>query len=224
MLINRDINSRTRVKICGLRSLEHARFAAGAYADFVGFIFYKESLRYISPDEAGAIITWLEGSKSVGVFVEQNIDDINDIALISGVDYVQLHGPFNPDSCALIERPIIRAISVNAHSDLGKVQQEIDSFEDYASYFLFDTAHKDLHGGTGEVFNWQILNQISLSKPFFLAGGINQENAASAISQVHPYALDVSSSLESTPGKKDFEKMSDFFDAMNQIWKGQNDD
>jgi phosphoribosylanthranilate isomerase len=90
---------RTRVKICGLTNLEDARYVSGALADYLGFIFYEKSPRYIEPPKAGAIINWIEGPETVGVFVNQPLDDVNLIVRQTGIDLVQLHGTESPDYC-----------------------------------------------------------------------------------------------------------------------------
>src|SRR5690554_3210315 len=107
-----DSGNRTRLKICGLTSLEDARFVSGAFADYLGFIFYTESPRYIEPAKAGAIINWLEGPKKVGVFVNQPLDDVNYIAKQTGLDIVQLHGVESPGYCHMINLPVIKVFHI----------------------------------------------------------------------------------------------------------------
>jgi phosphoribosylanthranilate isomerase len=213
--------NRTKVKICGLTTLEDARFVSGALADYLGFIFYPDSPRYIEPAKAGAIINWLEGPGKVGVFVNQPLDDVNSIARQTGIDYIQLHGNESPDYCALVEKPIIKAFHVDSDTDPTKLESRIESYLDQVEYLLFDTKSDTDWGGTGQTFDWSILNEISNDKPFFLSGGLNAKNVQEAIQTVQPYAVDLSSGLEESPGLKDFDKIELFFDKMRDIWHEQ---
>jgi phosphoribosylanthranilate isomerase len=213
--------NRTKVKICGLTTLEDARFVSGALADYLGFIFYPDSPRYIEPAKAGAIINWLEGPGKVGVFVNQPLDDVNSIARQTGIDYIQLHGNESPDYCALVEKPIIKAFHVDSDTDPTKLESRIESYLDQVEYLLFDTKSDTDWGGTCQTFDWSILDEISNDKPFFLSGGLNAKNVQEAIQTVQPYAVDLSSGLEESPGLKDFDKIELFFDKMRDIWHEQ---
>jgi len=213
--------NRTKVKICGLTTLEDARFVSGALADYLGFIFYPESPRYIEPAKAGAIINWLEGPGKVGVFVNQPLDDVNSIAKQTGIDYVQLHGNESPDYCALVEKPIIKAFHIGQDTDPSELISRIEPYLDQVEYLLFDTKSDTDWGGTGQTFDWNILDEISNDKPFFLSGGLNANNVQDAIQTVQPYAVDLSSGLEESPGLKDFDKIELFFDKMRDIWEEQ---
>jgi len=213
--------NRTKVKICGLTTLEDARFVSGALADYLGFIFYPESPRYIEPAKAGAIINWLEGPGKVGVFVNQPLDDVNSIAKQTGIDYVQLHGNESPDYCALVEKPIIKAFHIEQDTDPSELISRIEPYLDQVEYLLFDTKSDTDWGGTGQTFDWNILDEISNDKPFFLSGGLNAKNVQDAIQTVQPYAVDLSSGLEESPGLKDFDKIELFFDKMRDIWEEQ---
>ena len=101
-------NARTKVKICGLTTLEDARYASGAMADYLGFIFFAGSKRYIDPDLASAIIAWIEGPQAVGVFMNQPIDDVVDIASKTGIQLVQLHGNESPEYCSLMNVHVLK--------------------------------------------------------------------------------------------------------------------
>lgn len=213
--------NRTKVKICGLTTLEDARFVSGALADYLGFIFYPDSPRYVDPAKAGAIINWLEGPGKVGVFVNQPLDDVNSIARQTGIDIVQLHGNESPDYCSLVEKPIIKAFHIEKDTDPSELGSEIDPYLDYVDYLLFDTKSDKEWGGTGQTFDWDVIKDISREKPFFLSGGLNSENVSKAIQTVQPYAVDLSSGLEDSPGLKDFDKIELFFDKMRDIWEEQ---
>ncbi|PWN07509.1 phosphoribosylanthranilate isomerase [Rhodohalobacter mucosus] len=216
-----DPENRTKVKICGLTTLEDARFSSGALADFLGFIFYPDSPRYIEPAKAGAIINWIEGPDKVGVFVNQPLDDVNSIARQTGVDLVQLHGNESPEYCELVEKPVIKAFHITPDKSEADLKEEIEAYADIADYYLFDSKTDRLWGGTGKAFNWQILKGITDEKPFFLSGGLNTHNISEAIKTVKPFAVDLSSGLEESPGLKDFDKIEAFFEEMRGIWEEQ---
>lgn len=211
----------TRVKICGLTSLEDARFASGALADYLGFIFFDESPRYIEPAKAGAIINWLEGAKKVGVFVNQALDDVNTIATQTGIDYVQLHGNESPEYCKLIDKPVIKVFRINDETDSHELNQQLSEYDDVAEFYLFDTKAGNQWGGTGKVFNWSVLKKLKSTKPYFLSGGLTPENVSDAIESVQPYAIDLSSGVEAAPGLKDFDKIEALFDVMRDLRENQ---
>lgn len=210
---------RTKIKICGITNLEDARFAAGALVDYLGFIFYEKSPRYIEPGEAGAIINWLEGPEKVGVFVNQPLDDVNRIAKETGLDFVQLHGDESVEYCELVEKPIIKVIHIEEETVPYLLEHQINQYAEVADYLLFDTKIDGLWGGTGTTFDWDMLNEASIDIPFFLSGGLNADNIEEAIKTVNPYAVDISSSLEQKPGLKDFEKIESFMDQMRALEK-----
>ncbi len=201
--------SDTKIKICGITNLEDGRFASGLFVDYLGFIFYEKSPRFIDPAKAGAIINWLEGPEKVGVFVNQPLDEVNSTARQTGLDFVQLHGNESPEYCELIEKPVIKVIHISQDSNPEDLKTEIDKYEDVAEFFLFDTKKEGKWGGTGETFDWNLLRDLT-DKPFLLSGGLNVTNVSDAIDQVQPYAVDISSGIEEEPGLKDLQKMEEF--------------
>jgi len=216
-----DPEERTKVKICGVTSLQDARFIAGALVHYMGFIFYEDSPRYVDPAKVGAIINWLEGPEYVGVFVNQPLDDVNMIGRQTGIDYVQLHGNENPDYCSLVDKPIIKAIHVSENDSGSDLKKRVEPYLNHVEFLLFDTMVEGKWGGTGESFDWSVLDDVAGSVPYFLSGGLNVDNVRAACEQVLPYAVDVSSGLESEPGAKDFEKVENFMDEMRDIWDKQ---
>lgn len=216
-----ESEKRTKVKICGLTTLEDARFASGALADYLGFIFYDGSPRYVEPAKAGAIINWIEGPEKVGVFVNQPLDDVNSIAKQTGIDLVQLHGNESPEYCDLVDLPVIKAIHINEETSPDDIKIKMEAYHSVTDYFLFDTKTDGQWGGTGMVFDWKLLHDVTDEKPFFLSGGLNVDNIKEAIEIVSPTAVDLSSGLEESPGLKDFDKMEQFFDLMREIWEEQ---
>ena len=213
--------NRTEVKICGITTLEDARFASGALADYLGFIFYSESPRYVDPAKAGAIINWIEGPKKVGVFVNQPLDDVNSIATQTGIDLVQLHGNESPEYCNLVDLPVIKAFHVSDGSSSDELKEKVEIYRECTEFFLFDTKTDSEWGGTGKTFNWKLIRDISGEHPFFLAGGLHAGNVEQAIKEVNPSVVDLSSGLEEAPGLKDFKKIEEFFDVMRDIWEDQ---
>ena len=216
-----DTEQRTKVKICGLTTLQDARFVAGAHADYMGFIFYEKSKRYIEAGQAGAIINWIEGPECVGVFVNQPMDDVNMIATQTGIDLVQLHGNESPEYCDLIDKPVIKAFHIDQDTTTDSLQKAINPYLNKVDYLLFDTKVENAWGGTGKSFDWKVLDNLPDEVPFFLSGGLSPENVRQACETVHPYAVDISSSLELEPGIKDYDKVEAFFESMDEIWDKQ---
>jgi len=196
-----------RVKICGLTNLEDALFAARAGADALGFIFYPKSPRYITPKEARLITAKLPPFiTTVGVFVDEEPDKVNKIAGEAGLGALQLHGNERPAYCAHMGLSVIKALRVRGEEDI----KSMASYD--VSAFLLDTYKKGQIGGTGEVFDWDLAVKAleSGNKPLILSGGLTPDNVASAVKKVGPYAVDVSSGVESRPGVKDRDKILAF--------------
>ena len=206
-----------KVKVCGVTRLDDARYCAGAGADFLGFIQYEDSPRYVAPKQAREIIEWIHGPEPVGVFVNASADEVNRTADATGFSLVQLHGNEPPEVCAAVERPVIKAVRVMHDASSEQLRALMQPYENVVEYFLLDTHHTSLWGGTGESFNWRLARELSGDLPLFLAGGISTENVAEAVRTMQPYAVDLSSSLESVPGVKDFEKLEAFFETFDRL-------
>lgn len=213
--------NRTKVKICGITNLEDARFVSGALADFIGFIFYPDSPRYVDPAKAGAIINWLEGPEKVGVFVNQPLDDVQRIATQTGLDFVQLHGDESVEYCNLMDKKVIKAFHIGPETRADTIKSDIEPYLDSVDYLLFDTKLPGQWGGTGVSFDWELLNEIGDMKPFFLSGGLKTDTIRDAIKTARPFAVDLSSGVEESPGLKDFSKIEEFFEEMRDIWELQ---
>jgi phosphoribosylanthranilate isomerase len=193
-----------RVKICGITRAEDALAAVRLGADAVGFNFWPGSRRYLTPAAARAIATRLPPFvTTVGVFVNQPEAEVLGIAEEAGLQVLQLHGDEPPDLCARLPLPVVKAIHVDAVKTLSKLL----SYE--VSAFLLDTPSRG-HGGTGQPFDWSLAEGVSEVAPVILAGGLDPENVAEAIRTVRPYAVDVASGVESSPGVKDVAKMARF--------------
>jgi phosphoribosylanthranilate isomerase len=195
----------TKVKICGITSIEDALAAAEAGADALGFVFFEKSPRYIEPEKAAAIIAQLPPFvQVVGLFVNAALDFVNLTADSCRLDIVQLHGDESPAYCQAVRRRVLKAFRVRGMESLA-------AMADYrVAAFLLDAYTPGVYGGTGESFNWDCAVAAKGRGPIVLAGGLDAENVASAVERVAPYGVDVSSGVESSPGRKDHEKVRRF--------------
>jgi phosphoribosylanthranilate isomerase len=199
---------RTRVKMCGTTRLEDALVAADCGVDALGFIFYTKSPRYIAPDSAARIINQLPPFVDrVGVFVNATIDEVT-TAAAADLSALQLHGDESVEYCRELRQklPCCRLIKAFRVGD----ESRPDNFTPYdgcVDAFLLDTYVQGASGGTGRVFDWSIIEQLRLRRPILLAGGLSPENVLAAITEVHPYAVDINSGVESQPGVKDHARL-----------------
>ncbi len=205
----------TKVKICGITRLHDARTAAAAGADFLGFIQHEDSPRYVKPDVAKEIVGWVVGPDPVGVFVNKTAEEVNETCARVGFTLAQLHGHETPETCAAVDVPVIKAIRVQHDASAEQVRALVAPYLDVVDFVLLDTHHTSLWGGTGESFNWRVARELAAEVDLFLAGGISAANVAEAVQTMRPYAIDLSSSLEESPGVKDLDKLADFFDAFH---------
>ncbi len=201
-----------KIKICGITNLEDALMAVEAGADALGFVFFQRSPRFISPEQAAAIIRCLPSFvQTVGLFVNEESVTVNSTADRCGLDLVQLHGEESADYCSAVNRRIIKAFRVKDASSL-------DIIPDYqVAACLLDAWSPSAHGGTGTTFNWEIAARAAASNCIILAGGLTPENVAEAVATVKPYAVDVSSGVESAPGKKDAGLVNCFIRATRSL-------
>ncbi len=199
-----------RIKICGVTRAEDALAAVKLGADALGFNFWPGSKRYVAPEAARDIVARLPPFvTSVGVFVNQGEEELRAIAAASGIQVFQLHGDETPELCARLPLPVVKAIPVDQVRTLSKLL----SYE--VSAFLLDTPSRG-YGGTGVPFDWSLAEGVSEVAPVILAGGLTPENVAAAVRAVRPYAVDVASGVESSPGVKDFGKMARFVAAVRE--------
>lgn len=200
-----------RIKICGITSLDDALMAVEAGADALGFVFFRGSPRCISPEQTADIIRHLPPFvQTVGLFVNEEPATVNTLADRCGLDLVQLHGEEPPDFCGFVKRRIIKAFRVKDASSL-------DAMANYrVAACLLDAWSPAAHGGTGTTFNWEIAARAAASRRIILAGGLSPDNVGEAIAAVNPYAVDVSSGVESAPGKKDVTLIRAFIEAVRQ--------
>jgi phosphoribosylanthranilate isomerase len=200
-----------KVKICGITSYEDARAAVEAGADALGFVFYEKSPRFINPVRAAGIISRLPPFiQTVGLFVNEETEQVNWTADYCGIDVVQLHGDETPEECLEVKRRVIKAFRIQKIISIAPLEK----YQDYqVSGYLLDAWSPDAYGGTGRTFNWELAQAARQYGPVILAGGLTPENIAEAIRVVNPYGVDVSSGVESAPGKKDAEKVHEFIRA-----------
>jgi phosphoribosylanthranilate isomerase len=203
----------TRIKICGVTEFEDARDAALLGADAIGLNFYENSPRYVDPAEASKIIEQLPPFVSVvGVFVNHpDPQNLEDFALSIGLHAVQLHGNETPDYCSMIQRvKVIKAIRVDSHF-------RVDILRNYGSRtFLLDASDPQRFGGTGRVFNWEQAYGANAFGSIVVAGGLTPGNVSDVVRQLHPYAVDVASGVESESGRKDYDRMREFIEAVRR--------
>ena len=190
-----------RVKICGITNWADARLAIDTGADALGFNFYPPSPRCVTPAQAWGIIRRLPPFvEAVGVFVNWSFDAVDAMARAVGLNAVQLHGDESPAAVAELAgaRPVIKAFRVHPGfrpAVLARYRQ--------AAAFLLDGFSRGLRGGTGRQFDWRIARRARRYGRIILAGGLGPENIAQAIREVQPFAVDVCSSIEAKPGRKD---------------------
>lgn len=196
----------TRIKLCGLQSLNDVTAANGVQPDYIGFVFAKTSKRFVTPQTAEELRKKLDRKIAVvGVFVNEPVEIVAALLNKGIIDMAQLHGNESEEYITLLrkktDKKLIKAFSVN---EAKKLQA---AYSCSADYILLDSGS----GGTGKIFDWNLLQDFD--RPYFLAGGLNITNVSEAVSRLHPYAVDVSSGIE-TDGRKDDIKMAAFVNAV----------
>ncbi len=196
----------TQVKICGITNPDDARVAVDAGADMIGFIFYPPSPRYMAPERARMIVEHLPPDvAAVGVFVNETVEAIAHVVEVSGAKMVQLQGDEAPSLCAALPWPVIKAFRFTEH-----VRPEMMADYTTVDAFLIEGFHATLYGGGGAVADWQQVATLHDYGRIILAGGLTPENVPQAIRVAQPYAVDVGSGVEASPGKKDWQKVRTF--------------
>ncbi|MBN1870301.1 MAG: phosphoribosylanthranilate isomerase [Candidatus Omnitrophica bacterium] len=199
-----------RVKICGITNSEDALKAAHYGAWAIGFVFSKKSPRYVSPSRARKIIEALPPFVTpVGVFVDQSERAVKDICQFTRIKTVQFHGEEKAVYCKRFgDFKIIKAFRIREYYPAEYISKyKVDAY-------LFDTHVEGVAGGTGKTFNWNVLKGQNIEKPVILSGGLTAQNVKEAIAAANPYAIDVSSGIEKSPGIKDPRLIREFFDAI----------
>ncbi len=198
----------TKIKICGIQTVEDALFCGEAGADAVGLVF-AESPRKVSLEVARHISAALPPFVSrIGVFVDADKDAVKRIVGYCGLNVLQFHGNEDAQYCRSFALPVVKAFRIQNAEDLNS----LDRFP--AAAYLLDTYHSFLAGGTGRTFDWNLVEQ-PLARPLILAGGLNKDNVTEAIESVRPYAVDVSSGVE-TDANKDRKKIQEFITTVRR--------
>jgi len=205
-----------RIKICGITNVEDAHAAAALGADALGFNFVPGTPRYIEQQVAERIISHLPPFiTTVGVFADAPPEAISQIIRACGLDAAQLHGSETPEYCTDVgarhDVPLIKAFRIKDRQSLSPIPKY------KVSAYLLDTYVKGKKGGTGETFNWDLAREAKAYGRIIIAGGLTPENVAQAVQHVRPYAVDVGSGVESSPGKKDHAKIKAFIQNVRAL-------
>lgn len=205
-----------KIKVCGTRDKENLEGILQLHPDFVGFIFYDKSPRFVN--EIPDIPNWPREVKRVGVFVDESLESMLDTAATYKLDFIQLHGNESPEMCVELKDKglgVIKVFSITDDFDF----LTLEPYKPFVDYFLFDTPSVG-KGGSGQVFNWDLLKRYDQQIPFFLSGGIGPMHAevvkSDWVQQFNPYALDINSRFETAPGVKNVEWLKLFFDKIRE--------
>jgi phosphoribosylanthranilate isomerase len=205
-----------KVKICGITRLEDAELAVELGAWAIGFLLWPESKRYVDPGVAAGIARRLRRKvETVGVFVNQPLDEIANAVDFLGLSHVQLHGDEGPSFCAAVSQrtgaKVIKAVRIGHAADL----RELERF--HTDFHLLDTSKEGLYGGTGKTWDWGLVAKRRAKVPVILSGGLTSENVADGIAAVRPWGVDIASGVEASPGIKDPAKLAAFFSAVQGV-------
>jgi len=204
---------RTRIKICGITNLQDAKVAIDEGVDAIGLVFCENSPRYINISRAKEIVeNTTPFVNCVGLFVDAEKEYINDVLKEVALDTLQFHGQESEQACALYNKPYIKAIRMNKNINLSEEAEKYFS----AHALLLDTYIEGLSGGTGIIFDWDLITK-EIEKPIILAGGLNASNVKDAIKKISPYAVDVSGGVEAEKGKKDPSKIKEFINEVMNV-------
>ena len=207
-----------RVKVCGVREPAEAAALDALGVDWIGFNFHPGSPRYVTPEAAAPMAKALKQALPVGVFVDAPIDFVMAVARSTGLKLVQLHGGENWDYVRRMPLPVIKAVPHTRLADWGGLLAPLQAALAAASpsplaYFLVDTAAGQAFGGTGKVFDWELLKRHPLPLPVILAGGLGLDNLAEAV-KARPFGVDLNSKVEAAPGQKDLAKVQACLDLI----------
>lgn len=207
---------RTRIKICGLTRAEDVAAAVAAGADAVGFVF-AASPRRVTPQQAAVAAAAAPPPVArIGVFVDPSQDEVEQAVAAAGLTAVQLCGSETPTFVASLGMPVIKVVSVGASFDL----EVTAPYRDVAAAYLLDTFVPGMAGGTSRVFDWAAVGHLPADAPYFVAGGLNPDNVAACVAAMRPWAVDVSSGVESAPGIKDHARIEAFCAAVRDADTG----
>jgi len=209
---------RTRVKICGIREPDHARIAAEAGADAIGLVFYGPSPRFVSSEAAAAVAAVLPPYvAAVGLFVDASESDVRKVLAHVPLDLLQFQGDEPPDFCASFGKPFVRAVRMEPGTDLLEYARRFSR----AKALMLDAHSPGTPGGTGLTFDWSAI-PAGLPMPVILSGGLTAANVGRAVREVRPWAVDVSSGVESSRGVKDPRRIVEFIRSVRREDAGQS--
>ena len=197
-----------QLKVCGLTKMDQIQELISLNTDFLGFIFYEKSPRFVLNNLSLKEISEINHQGKVGVFVNETIEKIAEISEKAKLNFIQLHGDEDEEFILSLSQRLSKDVKIIKVFRVGTQNLKLETWNlEQIDYFLFDTDSKAF-GGTGQTFDWQILNEIEIPKPYFLSGGISLENIhqLATINQ-QPIALDINSKFEIEPGIKDIEKI-----------------
>jgi len=205
-----------KIKVCGLRDPQNIEQVAGLNPDYVGFIFYGPSPRFVTDVPAETLNGLPSSITKTAVFVNETAENINTLIDQFKFDAIQLHGNESAEFCNEFKSrvKVLKAFGLNEDFDF----KQLDAYADKVDFFLFDTK-TDIHGGSGKTFDWGILDNYQLDAPFFLSGGISPDNLEEIKKITHPqfYGVDLNSRFETAPGMKNIEKLKAAFTALKQF-------
>jgi phosphoribosylanthranilate isomerase len=203
-----------KLKICGMKLPDNIQAVTTLQPDYLGFIFYRGSKRFVDGLTPSFVKNLPTGIRRTGVFVNEELDKVAQLAVLYGLNAVQLHGQEPVKYCIALKGlladtdvALIKAFGVDEQFDFDT----LNAYANVADYFLFDTQTPN-HGGSGKVFNWSLLENYKLNKPYFLSGGIGPDSIEQLkqINDSRLYAIDINSRFELAPGLKDIDKLNDF--------------
>ncbi len=204
-----------KIKVCGMQQIANIEDIDAIQPDYIGFIFYKKSKRLIDTATLDYLVNANISAQKVGVFVNQNLDDMTYAAKHYKLDVIQLHGDEPPAIAAALQEVGIKVIKAFQIDELFD-WTTLEKYYDMTDFFLFDTASPS-YGGSGKKFNWQLLVNYKLDKPYFLSGGISPQDVEtiSSINLPHLYAVDLNSKFEIEPGLKNCSTLSTFINTIH---------
>jgi phosphoribosylanthranilate isomerase len=214
-----------RIKICGITQLDQGQAIARLGATALGFICVPSSPRYVPPDLLQELTTALQATyphvDRIGVFADASLEDIAQVAAIAPLTGIQLHGSETPAFCAQLQHILptyerIKALRIRDEASLA----DIAHYRGQVNTLLLDAYHPTQLGGTGQTFDWRILQSCQLDSPWFLSGGLRPDNILTALELLQPQGIDLSSGVEQSPGHKDLTKVAQLFEQLKPVAHG----
>lgn len=211
-----------KIKVCGMKYEENINAVAALQPNYLGFIFYPKSQRFVGLDfENNHLQNISRNITKVAVFVNAQLHEVIEFSRMYGISTVQLHGDETPAFCKALKDEnftVIKAFGLNEDFHF----EELNAYENVVDYFLFDTKTDD-YGGSGKVFGWEILSDYKLNKPFFLSGGLSNQNLKEAVKLKHPqlFAFDLNSKFEEQPGIKNKTMLEEAFQTIRNTEYGK---